>query len=58
MQGQALSKKGLRFEDEQVYECFMVSAINASNTKDKDLVEEASDDQPLKDIKLKDTPQS
>ncbi|XP_039118805.1 uncharacterized protein LOC120254858 [Dioscorea cayenensis subsp. rotundata] len=56
MQGQGLSKKGLGFQDEQVYECRMVSAVEGSDTRDEDPVEEVSDNHLVKDIKLKDAP--
>lgn len=54
MKGQGLSKRGLVFQDEQVYECSAVSSIDASDIKDDDTIEEASKDHHVKDIKLKD----
>lgn len=56
MRGQGLSLKGFAFQDEQAYKCRMVSAIDASDTKGEDSIEETSDNHPLKDIKFEDAP--
>lgn len=46
--GQGLSKKGLGFQDEQAYECCMVSNVEVTDTKDDYLVEESSEDHLIK----------
>ena len=51
-----LSKKGLGFQDRQVYECYMMSAIDASDKGGEDLNEDAASDHPTIDVKLKDAP--
>ena len=56
MQGQGLSKKGLGFQAIEVYECRMMSAINASDRREEDLSDNAANDHPTKNVKLKDAP--
>ena len=56
MQGQGLNKKGLGFQDRQVYECRMMSAIDELDRSKEDPIEDAISDHLTKDIKLKDAP--
>ena len=56
MQGQSLSKRGLGFQDRQVYECCMMAAINVSDRGEEDPSEDVANDHPTKDVKLKDAP--
>lgn len=56
VQGQDLSKKGLGYQDIQVYNYHMVLTVDTSNRKDEDLTEDVPIDHPGKDIKLKDAP--
>ena len=46
MQGQSLSKRGLGFQDGQVYECHMMSAIDVSDRGEDDPSEDAANDHP------------
>ena len=58
MQGQSLSKKGLGFQDRQAYECRVMLAIDASDRREEDLIEDAANDHPTKDVNLKEHPLS